>query len=174
MTACASCAVGDWQAAHPDCLHCGEASSAPAQEPEYLLVQVHDYRRGNPFAEVRIRNQRTGQDYAGNLYAITPSGSLTENGKQARLQQSAASTGTAPQGWQPIETAPKDEIVDFWIVPLSPEESFVDTSGKPIFATGPGRRHTGRLKTWGALYKATHWSRPLPSPPPEPTTGGTK
>lgn len=69
-----------------------------------------------------------------------------------------------PQGWQPIETAPRDEEVFFWVVPKTPEEAFIDTSGKSIFGTHGPHWHRGRLKTWSSLSKATHWM-PLPAPP---------
>lgn len=91
-----------------------------------------------------------------------------ERGKY-EAQLAALTEAQARVTWQPIETAPKDEDVDFWIVPLTPEESFVDSSGNSIFSAGPPRRHTGRLRSWGSLYKATHWM-PLPQPPAPPAS----
>jgi hypothetical protein len=80
------------------------------------------------------------------------------------LDQIARAASPAP-AWQPIETAPTNEAVDFWIVPKTAAESYVDTSGKPIVSRSSSpHRFTGRFKTWGALYKATHWM-PLPPPP---------
>jgi hypothetical protein len=67
-------------------------------------------------------------------------------------------------GWHPIATAPKRETVFFWVVPKTPEESYVDTSGNPIVSSGPPRLHMGQHGTWGSLSKATHWM-PLPAPP---------
>lgn len=67
--------------------------------------------------------------------------------------------------WQPIETAPRDADLLFWVVSKSAEEAYVDSSGKPIVSHAPPRLHRGRFGSWSALSKATHW-RPLPEPPP--------
>ena len=73
-------------------------------------------------------------------------------------------------GWQPIEALPeqaKDVELFFCVVPKTPEESYCDTSGDPIFCTGSPRLHRGKFKTWSSLEKATHWHPmlPLPAPP---------
>ena len=52
------------------------------------------------------------------------------------------------------------EKVFYWVVPSS---GFSDTSGNPILATKP-HLHIGTYRSWGALYRATHWM-PLPNPP---------
>ena len=68
--------------------------------------------------------------------------------------------------WQPIKTAPKDEIALFWVRPgtLADGWWFADTSGNPILVQGPSRIFMGRRNTWSSLTVATHWM-PLPEPP---------
>jgi hypothetical protein len=66
-----------------------------------------------------------------------------------------ASQAAAQQGWQPIETAPrnsKDVLVftETGLVRLA----FFDTARGGIWSSWPGRNE----------YKPTHW-QPLPSPP---------
>lgn len=57
--------------------------------------------------------------------------------------------------WQPIETAPTDVRVIFWLEPLDlANRDFCGLSG--VFL--------GRFKSWPALSKATHWM-PLPGCP---------
>jgi len=68
------------------------------------------------------------------------------------------------QQWQPIETAPREEIVHFWIVPKTADETYRDTSGDPIVCNHVPYLHKGRYASWGALSKATHWM-PLPQAP---------
>ena len=70
-------------------------------------------------------------------------------------------------GWMPIESAPKDERVFFWIVPLERHEARLDSSGNPIISNHKSYRHEGKFGTWGGLSKAILW-HPLPPPP---TTG---
>ncbi len=67
-------------------------------------------------------------------------------------------------GWQPIETAPKNAKVMFWT-------EWADDIGtvewrklhphplEPVFI--------GEHGTWSSILKATHW-RPLPTPPKAP------
>lgn len=80
--------------------------------------------------------------------------------------------GGAPEGlgWREIASAPKDEEVWFWVVPKTAEETYSDTSGKPILARGGGHRHFGRYKTWSSLYKGVMW---YPAPPAPPLAEGT-
>ena len=85
----------------------------------------------------------------------------------AALDALIASAQETPDGWQPIETAPKDADVFFWVVPKTPDEAYTDTSGKPICVQHPPYLLRGKLRTWGALSKATHWM-PLPVPPARP------
>jgi hypothetical protein len=66
-------------------------------------------------------------------------------------------------GWQPIETAPKDRDVFFWIVP---NEGYTDTSGNPIVSREPPRMLYGRYGRWGSLSKAKLWHEGA-TPPPE-------
>lgn len=80
----------------------------------------------------------------------------------------AALEAQTPQ-WQPIETAPREEEVFFWIVPKTAEESYTDTSGRSICSTAPPYLHRGKWKTWNSLSKATHWM-PLPARPPSKET----
>lgn len=64
--------------------------------------------------------------------------------------------------WRPIESAPKDEVCDFWldwaddVAPLNPPLGESLWSGERWFR--------GKYNCWSSVYKATHWS-PLPPPP---------
>ena len=42
--------------------------------------------------------------------------------------------------WQPIETAPKDGRVMFWVRPKNSNEAYTDTSGRPIVSSLGGVR----------------------------------
>jgi hypothetical protein len=76
--------------------------------------------------------------------------------------------------WQPIETAPRGPACLFLIVPKSEEETWTDSSERPITAHGEPYIVMGPYGQWGSLWKATHWM-PLPqapdSAPPCPTCG---
>jgi hypothetical protein len=73
-----------------------------------------------------------------------------------------------PEDWQPIETAPKGAELWFWVRPLTAEETYTDTSGKPILSTGKPHLHRGTRGSWGSLFTATHW-QPIREPgPPTP------
>ena len=65
---------------------------------------------------------------------------------------------TTVASWQPIETAPKDREVLFWVVPLSAEETYRDTSGNPITSGAQPRVMFCRFGHWSSLSKATHWA----------------
>jgi hypothetical protein len=67
-------------------------------------------------------------------------------------------------GWQPIATCPHDADVFFWLVPKTADESYTDTSGKPIVSDHAPYWKRGRWLSWGALSKPTHW-RPMFAPP---------
>ena len=41
------------------------------------------------------------------------------------------------------------------------DETYLDSSGKPILANGNPRFELTSNRGWGSLYKATHWA-PLP------------
>jgi hypothetical protein len=69
-----------------------------------------------------------------------------------------------PTGWQPIATAPQDEEVFFWVVPKTAEESYTDTSGKPIVGRFEPYMLLCKWKQWSALSKAILWHR-KPDPP---------
>ena len=71
--------------------------------------------------------------------------------------------------WQPIETAPHGPACLFWVVPKSKEETWTDTSGRPITAHGEPYIVMGPYGQWGSLWKATHWM-PLPSAPTQAST----
>lgn len=71
---------------------------------------------------------------------------------------------SCPEGWQPIETAPMNVLALFWVVPLSEDETFTDTSGKPILSSGEPRIRMEKYGGWSSLSKATHWM-PLPAAP---------
>lgn len=81
------------------------------------------------------------------------------------LDQLAAVDQARPPVWQPIETlTDPDREVFLWCVPKTVDETYVDTSGRPIVSNHQPYLHRGKLKSWGALSKATHWM-PLPDPP---------
>lgn len=66
--------------------------------------------------------------------------------------------------WRPIETAPKDEEVMFWIRPLTKDEAWCNTSGQPIVVDSPPQLFVGKHGRWSSLWTATHWL-PLPAGP---------
>ena len=72
--------------------------------------------------------------------------------------------------WQKIETAPKGQVALFWVVSKSPEESYVDTSGNPIFGEHEPEIRCCKYGQWSSLSKATHWM-PLPPAPQEGDEG---
>ena len=63
--------------------------------------------------------------------------------------------------WQPIDTAPRRGEAFFWIVPKTADETYYDTSGKPILANVQPFWKLCQFGWWSALMKATHWM-PLP------------
>lgn len=71
--------------------------------------------------------------------------------------------------WQPMETAPKGINAHWWVVPKTADETYTDTSGKPILAGGPPRMSFGKHGEWSSLEKAILWhpAPPLPSGGPE-------
>ncbi len=83
---------------------------------------------------------------------------------------------TSVTGWQPIATLPDREMVCFFcIVPKTPEESYCNTSGDPIFGTFKPFLHRGKHGTWSSLSKATHWHPDLQLPaPPDDTRPATQ
>lgn len=71
--------------------------------------------------------------------------------------------------WQPIETAPRDKHAWFWIRPKTAEETYVDTSNRPIVSPGEAHAEYTRYGRWSSLWTATHW---MPNdPPPAPKDG---
>jgi Protein of unknown function (DUF551) len=62
--------------------------------------------------------------------------------------------------WQPIETAPSDIVVDFWL-DWAPDCKALNP---PLAIDNPERRFRGKKRCWGSNYTATHWM-PLPEPP---------
>ena len=66
--------------------------------------------------------------------------------------------------WQTLETAPRDRVVLWWIVPKSAHEAYRDTSGRAIVSTFAPYLAMGRMSCWSGLAKATYWM-PLPDPP---------
>lgn len=63
-----------------------------------------------------------------------------------------------PSAWQPIETAPHDREVLFWVVPLSADETYRDTSGNPITSGEKPRMMFCRFGRWSSLSKAIYWA----------------
>lgn len=100
-------------------------------------------------------------------------GNLEPWGAVRRRLLALVTAPVAEPAWQPIETAPKDIDVFFWVIPKTAEESYVDTSGNPIISPHDNcYRVTGKFGCWSSLYKATHWM-PHPAPPAShlPTPG---
>jgi hypothetical protein len=115
--------------------------TAQAHERAELIDQT--YRLGAEAADQRLRAERAESICAAQVQEIE------------RLRDR----------WQPIETLPSQDIrAFFWVVPKSPEETFRDTSGRPIMSDHAPYRMEGKWRSWGSLLKATHWM-PLPDPP---------
>lgn len=81
----------------------------------------------------------------------------------------ALATAEQQRAWQPIETAPRDVELFFWIVPKTTEEAWLDTSGNSIFTTHAPFMKRCKYGCWSSLSKAIYWMH-LPSPP---ATGAT-
>lgn len=82
----------------------------------------------------------------------------------------SVSTPAAPPPWQPMDTFRahmRETEWFFWCVPKTADETYCDTSGKPIVSRAAPYLHRGKYKSWGSLSKATHFM-PLPSPPGQP------
>ena len=94
-----------------------------------------------------------------------------------RLRAEVERLRSEPTDWQTIETAPRGPACLFLIAPKTEEETWADTSGRPITAHGEPRIVMGAYGQWGCLWKATHWM-PLPRAPmgaPHcPTCGGER
>ncbi len=86
--------------------------------------------------------------------------------KRVSLTLESGAREPREEPWQPIETPrpDKDGVFFWWVVALPSEESYRDTSGKPITADHKPYLHKGKFGTWGSCSKATHWM-PLPAPP---------
>jgi hypothetical protein len=69
-------------------------------------------------------------------------------------------------GWKPIEGAPRDAKVLFWIRPKTDDETWHDTSGKAIKSDGEPHIHEGVYGSWGSLWTATHWMPRIHIAPP--------
>ncbi len=69
-----------------------------------------------------------------------------------------------PSGWRHIETAPRRQKCLFWVVPKTADETYVDSSGKPIVGAFEPYLLLEEYGAWSGLAKATHWM-PAPSPP---------
>lgn len=87
-----------------------------------------------------------------------------EGGKRALLKIAAIIDRHMQSQWQPIESAPKDIVCDFWLewaddtAPLNPPLGSSQWKHDQLFR--------GKFGTWGSVYKATHW-QPLPEGPKE-------
>lgn len=77
----------------------------------------------------------------------------------------AASPEAAEAGWQPIETAPKEREVFFWLVPKTEDESYTDTSGRAIVANCKPYWKFARYGGWSSTMKAVLWREDLAAPP---------
>jgi hypothetical protein len=85
-----------------------------------------------------------------------------------RTELDAVRAAVAPPTWQPIATL-TDRVSEmlFWVVPKTPDETYVDTSNHAIFSTAPPRIHRGTFGTWDSLSKALYFHA-LPAPPAAP------
>lgn len=82
-----------------------------------------------------------------------------------QFEKLGAGLAPCPDQWQPIETAPDNERLDFyldWAANCARLNPAMDPND-------PFRFHRGFKKTWASIYKATHW-RPTPEPPASPDT----
>ncbi len=68
--------------------------------------------------------------------------------------------------WLPIETAPRDRAVVFWIRPKTAEETYYNTSGEPILTTIPPHAEVCKYRYWRSLCTADYWREPYPPYPP--------
>lgn len=75
--------------------------------------------------------------------------------------------------WQPIATAPRDKNAWFWIRPKTAEETYVDTSNRPIVSPGEARAEYTKYGRWSSLWTATHWMPNDPPPAPKDGVQGT-
>ncbi|HUD11455.1 MAG TPA: hypothetical protein VMS08_03520, partial [Candidatus Saccharimonadia bacterium] len=75
--------------------------------------------------------------------------------------------GMTEYKWQPVvDGSPPAGEGLFWVVPKTADETFTDTSGRPILSTIKPHIHVGTFGTWSSLLKATHWW-PYPTSPHE-------
>lgn len=72
--------------------------------------------------------------------------------------------------WQPMTTAPKDREVFWWLRPKTAEETYRDTSGKPILAKTEPRVLYGLHGRWSCLLVAEGWYDPAIPPLPTKVT----
>jgi len=73
-----------------------------------------------------------------------------------------------PHGWQPIATCPRDRLVWFWLIPKTAEETYHDTSGKPILADFEAYACRIKYGQWSSLCKARCWHEDTEPLPPSP------
>lgn len=70
--------------------------------------------------------------------------------------------------WQPINTAPKNDVVLFWVRPKTEPEArargIVDTDNRVVLGLGPERLFMGKFQCWSSLETADWWM-PVPTPP---------
>lgn len=78
--------------------------------------------------------------------------------KEARYFIQRLGLPEPPSAWQPIETAPHDREVLFWVVPLSADETYRDTSGNPITSGEKPRMMFCCFGRWSSLSKAIYWA----------------
>jgi hypothetical protein len=90
--------------------------------------------------------------------SVTPSTRIEIHPSEWLRLADALRPAQPPCVWQPIETAPRDREVLFWIVPLSPEETYTDTSGNPIVSNAPPHLLLCRYGRWSSISKASHWA----------------
>lgn len=138
---------GKTEAAIEGCHHCGDSMSVQNQRCWWCL---RDLSGGSPTPPAQEKEQEKAAREAGSTADASPTGST------------ASSAGGSQ--WHPIATAPRDERVFFWVVPLTAREAHTDTSGNPITVACKPYRHEGRYGSWSSLMKAVLWM-PLPTPP---------
>lgn len=99
---------------------------------------------------------------------------MAQYAREALRAHARAAVG---EGWRPIESAPRDVELLFWIRPKTGEETYHDTSGNPILDRGKPHAKLCKFKCWPSLWTATHWRFPDPppaAPAPESATGGAE
>ncbi|WP_396660643.1 DUF551 domain-containing protein [Methylobacterium bullatum] len=141
----------------------GRFISAPSTNP---CIPGQDVIVSTSYSDRRIEEDEANVAFIAALVSAYRSGSLIHRSALAE------DTARAEEGWEPIETAPKDGTeVDLWAVKDHGRSAGRRTNchwGRPVFGAeyfgNPGWRG---LENQYSSETPTHW-RPLPAPPALP------